>query len=319
MNRQPTPASVEPSGRRALSQSRRAYASTLAAAFLLLLLPSFASAQDVAITAMHTRKEPLELFERVRVTLAVEGSVPLRVELPQPLLAAESQEIGSIGPVGPVTVSPAGVGREKWVQDFLFDPYVPGEWYVRFAPVKVNGRDVDGPGFPIAVKPADVKEAQGVTGIEKLPPPQPPGSSFAAVWWAAGALAVLAVAVLAWRLRPRPAPVSPAAWAAAAFGRLERDGLSGAALVERVAAVVREFVERRFGIPATKLTTPELLAAAEQAGRPVEETDALRGILDHCDRAKFAGDVPDDDGCRGLLAAGRDWVDRVSAADAGPG
>ena len=189
------------------SLHRRAYAAPLACG-LLLLLPSFASAQDVAITATHTRKEPLELFERVRVTLAIEGPVPLRVELPQPLLAAESQEIGAIGPVGPVTVSPAGVGREKWVQDFLFDPYVPGEWYVRFAPVKVNGREVEGPGFAIAVKPADVKEAQGVTGIEKLPPPQLPGSSLAVVWWAVGTLVVLVVAVLAWRLRPRPAPVS---------------------------------------------------------------------------------------------------------------
>ena len=90
-------------------------------------------------------------------------------------------------------------------------------------------------------------------------------------------------------------------------------------LVERVAAIVREFIDRRFGIPAPRLTTPELLAATEKASRPVEETDALRGILDFCDRAKFAGDIPDDDGCRSLLARSRDWVDNVCAADARPG
>ena len=103
----------------------------------------------------------------------------------------------------------------------------------------------------------------------------------------------------------------PAEWAAAAFDRLERDGAAGAALVEGVAAVVRGFVERRFGIPAPKLTTQELLAAAVAGGWPVEQTEPLRALLDECDRAKFAGDVPDDDGCRGLLARGRDWVHGV--------
>jgi hypothetical protein len=297
---------------------RRAFGAPLACG-LLLLFPSPALSQDVAVAATHARKEPLELFEHLRVTLAVEGPAPLRVELPDPLLARESQENWSARPAGRAEVSPAGAGREKWVQDFVFDPYVPGEWSVRFANPKVNGREVEGPAFAVVVKPAEVKEPQGVTGIEKLPPRPPPVPS-SAWWWIAGVAEVLVVAVVAWRLRPRPVPVAPAAWAGAAFERLEREGVSGAALVERVAAVVREFVERRFGIPAPKFTTAELLAAAgEQSVWSVEETDALRGILDRCDRAKFAGDVPDDDGCRGLLAAGRDWVDRVSAAGAGPG
>src|SRR5262249_53342534 len=132
------------------------------------------------------------------------------------------------------------------------------------------------------------------------------------------ALLVVLVAVF-WHLRRRPPPVPPREWALGAFDRLERDGVSGAAFVERVAAILREVIDRRFGIPAPGRTTPELLVAAERADGPGEEADALRGILDRCDRAKFAGDVPDDDGCRDLLARCRQWVDDVSPASPGPG
>ena len=82
--------------------------------------------------------------------------------------------------------------------------------------------------------------------------------------------------------------------------------------------VVRGFIERQFGIPAPKLTTMELLVAAEQAGWAVEVSESLGRLLEICDRAKFAGDVPDDDGSRDLLAGGRDWVNRVSS-NTGPG
>jgi hypothetical protein len=303
---------------------------TRAAILLLLLLPAPASAQGVTVTATHAQKKPLALSDHVRVKLTVEGPAPLSVELPQPtqpgrpaesaLLVLESSEKWGIQFVGKPQKADVGNGRERWVQEFRLDPFEPGDWYVRFAPLKVNGREVEGPGVALSVVPTKVTEPQKATGIETLPPPQTiPRTTPAILWVAVGALAATAVVGVVWRLRRRPAPVTPAAWAAAVFDHLARERLSGPALLARVADVLREFVERRFGIPATKFTTHELLAAAnEQAVWSVEETDSLRAILDRCDRAKFAGDVPDDDGCRGLLVAGREWVDHVSAADAGP-
>jgi hypothetical protein len=58
--------------------------------------------------------------------------------------------------------------------------------------------------------------------------------------------------------------------------------------------------------------------ATEQAAWSVEQADSLRRLLEECDRAKFAGEIPDDDGCRSLLVRGREWVDLVST-DARPG
>ena len=298
------------------------------ALLFLVVIPGFTPAQEVIVSATHNQQGPLQLSDHVVVTLTVEGPAPLFVELPKPaepglppesaLLVEESSRSWGVRFIGKPTKTDLHNGREKWVQGIWLEPFVDGDWLVKFAPLRVNGREVEGPGVALSVEKSKVKDPHDTTGIEKLPPLVPGRTSLAVLWWVAGGLGAAVVALVAWLLRSRPAPITPAAWAAAAFARL--DGFVGAALVARVADVLREFVERRFGIPATKFTTPELLAAAEQqAVWSVEETDALRRILDRCDRSKFAGDVPDDDGCRRLLAAGRDWVDQVCAARAGPG
>lgn len=286
---------------------------------LLLLVPSSACAQSVTASATPDRARVL-LSESIRVTLAFEGPAPLRVELPERLLSVETDRDWRIRSTGPAAVTPLPAGKERWSQVYRLDPFVPGEsLLVAFAPVKVNGREVTPAAFSVAVSSAvaEVKAeaARPVTGIEELPSPPIDDTVSAAPWlWAAGALLVLAVALLVWRLRRPPPPVPPHEWALAAFGRLDRDRLSGAALVERVAAVVREFIDRRFGIPAPKLTTAELLAAAQQADWPAGQTAALQQLLEICDRAKFAGDVPDDEACRELRAAARDWVQAASPA-----
>jgi len=305
-----------------MSARHKAHGRT-AVGLLILLFPSLALAQPAGVTATATPdQKTVPLSGSVRVTLAVEGPAPLRVELPKQLLAPEADRDWKVQPAGPAAVAPLAGGREKWSQVLRLDPYVPGEaMYVGFAPVKVNGNEVTPAGFEVRVTTttaeAKAEAARPVTPIEELPPPPiaPPPSP--AWWWAAAGLLAAVVAVAAWRARHRPKPVPPREWAAAAFDRLERDTASGAALVEGVAAVVRAFVERRFGIPAPKLTTQELLAAAEAGGWQVEQTDPLRGLLEECDRAKFAGDVPDDAGCRGLLARGREWVNGVGP-DPGP-
>jgi hypothetical protein len=289
----------------------------------VLLLPSVAFAQDVNLALMPAELKPIRLSEFINVTLTIEGPAPLRVELPKPLLVPEADRDWKIQPSGTATVTALAGQREKWSQTFRLDPYVPGDMYVQFAPVKVNGRENIGPGVTVKVNTtiseAKPEAARPVTTIEELPVPPVRPSDSPWPWILPAAALVVILAVALWQLRRKPPLVSPTEWAAAAFARLERDGVSGAALVERVAAILREFIDRRFGIPAPRLTTPELLAATEQTIRPVEETDALRGILDRCDRAKFAGDIPDDSGCRDLLTRSREWVHHISAADAEPG
>jgi hypothetical protein len=291
----------------------------------ILVFPSFSWAQaPTPIAIASTDQKRVQLSESVRAVVVIVAPAPLRVEPPKQLLAPESDRDWKILAVGPATLMPlfGFVGWECWVQTYRLDPYVIGNaLQVECAPIKVNGRVVTPSGFEVTVlstvTETKADAARPVTAIEQLPPPTiVEGSS--SMWWVLAGVAIVAVGIVVWRLRHRPQPVPPCEWAIAALDRLEREGVSSAALADGVATVVRGFIDRRFGIPAPKLTTTELLIAAEQAAWPVEETDPLRRLLEICDRAKFAGDVPDDDGCRNLLAGGRDWINRVGS-DPRPG
>ena len=48
-------------------------------------------------------------------------------------------------------------------------------------------------------------------------------------------------------------------------------------MAERVAAILRTFVERRFAVPATKLTTGELSAAAPGVSKAASILEATVG------------------------------------------
>ena len=300
---------------------------TFAVVGLLLLAAPVIRAQPPAIR-MEAKADRTEitLAQPVRVTLAIEGPAPLRVELPKELLTADANTVWRIRTEPPdrkPEVTPAGAGRERWQQVYRLDPYPPpGTLRVSFNPVTVNGQAVIWEPIPIKVTktvgdPAATPPRPPVGPEDPPPPPviiEPlPFPVWVAVMFGLACVAVL-VAVL---LRTRQVKaVPPHEWALVRLAKL--DGKSGAEVVERVAAVLRAFVERRFAIPATKLTTAELAAATGEQGWPVEQADPLRAILDECDRAKFAGDVPDDDGCRRLVRLAVDWVHHVGRP-AGPG
>ena len=289
----------------------------------LLLLPGSVRAQPNLVTAAATPdRTTIRLSEHLRVTLAIEGPAPLRVELPEPLLAAGSASAWRVRPAGPAKTEPAGEGKERWSQVYRLDPYLPGDAVgLAFAPARVTAgtalrpAEAAWPEIEVRVQTslagARADDARPVTPIEELPPVEPvePGR---VGWYVGGATTLLfAAAVLLalrrrWRERARALP--PGAWATAELDRLGRERVSGGELAERVAAVLREFVERRHGLPASKLTTTELAAAAERAGWPAESVAVLRELLGRCDRAKFAGEAPDEAESAQLLARAREWV-----------
>ncbi len=296
-----------------MSRSARVVVAWLAGAWLVLL-PAWLPAQSITPLATPN-KSRIRLSESIQVTLTFEGPTPLRVQLPNQLLTREADLEWRIRPLGPATVTPVPEARERWSQVYRLDPYVPGNsLLVGFAPVKVNDQAITPPGFRVAVDStvpeAKIEAARPVTGIEELPPPlsnpvKPLGS-----WvWVAVILGIAFLALLVWYRRRPAAPAAPEVWARSAFDRLERSGLRDAPLLERVSAILREYIEQRFGIPAPRLTTAELLATPQAAGWAIENANSLRRLLEVCDRAKFAGDIPDDDGCGRLLAAGRSWID----------
>jgi hypothetical protein len=296
--------------------------SRLFLAVVVWLFPAPAFAQPPTARFTADRKD-VRLSEWVRGTLTVEGTAPLRVELPKQLLDPITNPDWRIRSLGNPTVTRLDDNRERWTQTFRLDPYVPGESLpVIFAAVKVNGVEVLPGGFEVkvitTVPDALPEKAKPVTGIEELPPPPRDNRESPSPWpWVAATLVLAVVIVMLGRARRRLPVVSPLEWATAEFDRLESERFPVAVKVEGAAATLREFIERRFGIPAPRLTTAELSATSPPW--TVEQADSLRALLDRCDRVKFAGDVPDDSGCRDLLARCREWLHQVSPSVTGPG
>jgi hypothetical protein len=308
------------------NQSRRLRLVTLA----LLLATASLRAQPAGVVAkVEPKAAKVTLAESVRVTLSLEGPAKMRVELPKQLLTADANSAWRIRPEGSATVTALADGREEWRQVYRLDPYLlsdpPGApLRVTFNPATVNGQEVAWPAVEVVVDRIGGASAPPtpkpipVTGVEDVPDPIQPPTQSLSPWWfvVAGGVFVAAVLVAAYRRARRPKRVPPHDWALGELAKLE--GKAGAKVVERLAAVVRRFIERRFGVPATKLTTSELLTAASEQGWPVEQADALRVVLDECDRVKFAGDAPDDDGCRRLVRLAVEWVNDFGRP-AGPG
>ena len=276
-------------------------------------------AQSVTATADRTA---VRLSEHLRVTFAVEGAAPLRVEMPadKDLLTGEAAAVWRVRADGPAATEPLPGGRERWTQAYRLDPYQPGDLKLTFAPARVTPggalRPAEPPWPAIEVKVqtalagARADAARPVTPIEELPP-GPPEQPERVGWYIGGGTALLfaaaVVAALRRRWRERRA-VPPGEWAAAELDRLGRDRPAGGRFAERLAAVLREYAERRFGIPAPRLTTAELLAEAGRAEWPAESVAALREVLERCDRAKFAGEAPTDAEGAELLSRAREWV-----------
>ncbi|MBN9119692.1 MAG: hypothetical protein J0I06_11140 [Planctomycetes bacterium] len=299
---------------------------------IVLALSAAPARLDAQSTDVHARVEgapqQVALSGWMRVTLVLEGPKPLRVELPDPLLTADANGVWRIRPDGPAELAPAGNGRERWRRAYRLTPYPPpagdpaGKRVVSFNPVTVSGRPVTWPPIEVEVTKSVgdlTTPPRAPVGVEDPPDPiRPPPEPSPIPWIAAAAGLVLAAALIVVLVRKRRAkPVPPHERALSALTQLLAANDLGAEASERVAAVLRRFVEQRLALPATKLTTTELLSAARAQGWPVEQADALGTILDECDRAKFAGDVPDDDGCRRLVRLAVDWVHDVGRP-AGP-
>ncbi len=277
---------------------------------LVLALVLGFSQPTVTSTATADRTE-VRLSDSVRVTLTVDGAAPLRVELPKELLDTASQEVWRLRPSGVVKWDDLPGGRQRWSQTFRADPYRPGKLTLGFAPAKAfvgvapNPVVVDWKPFPeieVSSPVQDTDEARPVTGIEHVPSlPSTTDSRRLASAILVGLLAAaLGGVVVVWMMRRRkPIPLSPVEWATRELDTLE--GADGDDFAERLSDVVRTYLERRSGLPATRRTTAELLAVAAE-GFPVE---AVRPILERCDAAKFAGRTLTTDERRELLTEAR--------------
>ncbi|RJQ66386.1 MAG: DUF4381 domain-containing protein [Desulfobacteraceae bacterium] len=119
-------------------------------------------------------------------------------------------------------------------------------------------------------------------------------------WWMA-ALAVLILlgsgAALLWRRRHRAsaagplsqALASPQEEACAQLDALAAEGtIAGKPFYFRLSAILRRYMERRFGIPAAEMTVEELLPGVERLPLPLDLVQPLKALCRAAEPIKFA-------------------------------
>lgn len=267
--------------------------------------------------------------EPIQLTLTVEVERGVEYQLP------EIEKLLGAFVVQNVDRQPPKAADDVFVREVItatLEPVVGGEMSV--PPLTVAWRDsrerADGspadpaeagrthalqtPEIPVEVEQrlADVK------GPEEVVVP----ASYVLAAWIAGVLAVMtAVALAARRLARRSAPVAPKGpppqpahlWALAQLDMLAAEGLVERGLVRewyyRVNAIVRQYIERRYGTSAGEQTSEEFLRELQRSPVLTERhKDVLQRFVSACDPVKYARHRPDVEDVRWVETTAREFV-----------
>lgn len=164
-----------------------------------------------------------------------------------------------------------------------------------------------------------LNDIRDIKGLVPVPP----------AWWPLWvALGVLGLALLGWWLwrRHRRASAEPIRVAApqptpydlavAALDRLRAANLAVEPFYTQLSAIVRQYIEGRFGLHAPERTTEEFLA---QASLPPEQMALLAAFLGEADLVKFARHQPGPEDCERAWAAARKFVEETGTSAPTPG
>lgn len=276
---------------------------------------------------VHLGKERVTLGDTLTLTLEVSAEDGVDVILPQlgeqlGAFDVSAVERGPAPPPGP---------RRQWRVAYTLIAYSAGEhevpgFTVQFIDRRQPDAHQDTPLQELTTAPLTVTVASVLAGefdpaeFKDIKDPvsvPAPGRT----WWLAAlaAAAVLAVAAL-WRLRRRPAPLAPPIppyqWALEQLRRLEAATLTDAEQIHawyfEFSDVIRQYVERQFGLHAPERTTQEFLAElrTHSALNP-RQKEVLGGCLEACDMVKFARHAPGPTEIQHALRAARRFVEET--------
>lgn len=270
--------------------------------------------------------------EWVLVEVAVLAAEGRSVRLP----TAEQAVAGGLEVARTHTVPPAlqEGALVRWVRRFEMQPFLAGEYQVPGLAVVVAGDDGE-TAVTIHTEPVDltVTSVLGAVETPRLqevaePMPAPPRVGrlllLAALAVVAAGVAAAAVVILrqrAARSAARAAIVPPHEAALSALRELAADDLLHRDLLAfhtAVAAIVRRYLEQRFGVRAPERTTEELmfiLAGGNWLDDP--QRRALHAFLAQCDQVKFARARPTEVASQDLLDTATDLVQATRPASPG--
>ncbi len=274
-----------------------------------------------------------QVGDTVRVELSVETPADYDVHLP------EAQDLGELGAreLGSPDLRPGATGV-VWRRSFALEPLISGPLEIPALTVRYGRRVAATDTQPalendLVSEPLKLEVRSALTNADKpeqprditgaLLPPRAPRP-----WWHWALLAVAAAALSAatytgyrafqrWRTRPAP-PILPEIWALRALAELgsyDWIGRGGAReFYYRLTEIVRQYIERKFGIAAPEMTTEEFLnMLARDRGALPSHADPLRDFLEACDYVKYAALQPRRDDADGALATARSFVHATAA------
>lgn len=267
-------------------------------------------------------RDRIEVAEPLEITATVTAPDGIEVRWPTP---TETLGVFSVSDVRD-TPSVPEQGRRRWERRMRLETLEPGTHEIhaitcRFIDQRPDRRRPGeaAPDEPAATQPLEPPEEHelsagpltievaSVVGAEADPTrfrdikgavDVPLDRTWAWALWALAVVAVLAMAFVALRIRRRARdaaapPPPPHAWALAELDRLAGEDLPGRGAYHeyyyRLSGIVRQYIERRFGLMAPERTTEEfLLEAGRDPSLGDEQRALLAPFLQACDLVKFA-------------------------------
>ncbi len=276
------------------------------------------------------------IAEKVHLTIEVVAEEGVDVEMPSFGDKLNEFEIRDFHERSSVPIESADNGKKErsWSQDYVLETYLSGEqeipaitakFHDKRNPAKLVDGEVTSEPFKIEVasllagqfNPAKFKDIKGTVEL-------PVEHNRKWMWWAGGGAitATIAAAAMGWLIsRKRRVAVrkeTPAhEWAFFALQRLEEDRLIEAGLVQefyfRLSSIVREYIERRFGLMAPERTTPEFLAEMQANSLLSRDHKGLLGeFLQAADMVKFARYEPAGGEVSEALGTARAFVEQTT-------
>ena len=227
---------------------------------------------------------------------------------------------------------PAGPKLRLWRQVIALDVLAGGQVRLPPLPVRYRRGELDASWQTLEPEPLELPVRSALTTQDAptrprdirgpLVPREPAWRrALVAAAWLIGIAALLAAGYVLWRRLSRPAsapPIPPDLWAQQALDALRCEDWANPDAVRayyyRISQIVRQYVERQFGVSAPEMTTEEFLATLRSDPQRLGfDVQRLGEFLDACDRVKYAALHPTEADARAVLAAARVFIRETAA------
>ena len=278
---------------------------------ILLFLISLGSlnAQEVPVLELSPEKSSIRIGEQIKLILKASGKFSSQdIIWPE---FSDTFQLGKIELLETGTLKKDNQGDELiYTQEFLITCFDSG--YYAIPPVPVNWKEDTLRSNPILIEVStvEVDTSKGIMDIHDVRKEDLTFADQLSAWldwlikhWyvAVGILATIA-ALLYFLLRknkpeePKALPVPPHQWAMHQLHLLEEKRLWQSDHIKEyyveLSEIIRDYLERRFNLPALEQTTEEIKALVKLTSMNEDQQKELLSLLTLADLAKFAKQKP---------------------------